>query len=311
MPEGADDVHQQSSRPGGAGRRARASLAERIVQAIERSKAAEKLGKKVGLAFSRVVRPGTAKDLLSGTWMGHPAHPMLTDLPIGAWMSSLALDLAGGVPARTAADTLVGLGVLSAVPTAITGVNDLADVVNKEERAVGLVHAIGNVASLALYAASYAARKRHLRTEGVALSMLGAASLAASGFLGGHLSYRRGIGVAQTAFQPRIAEWTAVLDDDRLPQESPRRVSASGVDVLLYRSGDRICALANRCSHRGGPLHKGRVTRTDVRCPWHHSIFRLEDGLVLQGPTTAPQPRYDVRVVERRIEIRSPPPTTL
>ena len=299
-------MHQQSSRAGGAG----ASLVERIVQAIERSNSAEKLGKKVSLAFSSVVRPGTAKDLLSGTWMGHPAHPMLTDVPIGAWMSSLALDLAGGVQARTAADTLVGLGVLSAVPTAITGLNDLADLVNKEERAVGFVHVIGNVGALALYAASYAARKLDHRTGAVALSMLGAACVAASGFLGGHLSYRRGIGVAQTAFQPRVAEWTAVLDDDSLPEGSPRRVSVSGTDVLLYRSADGICALANRCSHRGGPLHKGRVTLTEVRCPWHHSTFRLEDGLVLQGPATAPQPTYDVRVVEGRIEIRSPPPRT-
>jgi nitrite reductase/ring-hydroxylating ferredoxin subunit len=111
--------------------------------------------------------------------------------------------------------------------------------------------------------------------------------------------------VAQTAFQPRIAEWTPVLDDDSLPEGSPRRVTVSGTDILLYRSGNGICALSNRCGHRGGPLHKGRFTATDVRCPWHHSIFRLEDGSVLQGPATAPQPSYDVRVNEGRVDIRS------
>jgi len=49
------------------------------------------------------------------TWMGHPAHPMLTDVPIGAWTeAALMLDLLGGPVAANGADTLIGIGVLAA-----------------------------------------------------------------------------------------------------------------------------------------------------------------------------------------------------
>lgn len=281
------------------------SSPEALTRAIEQSSVLDKAGKKIGLAFSNVVRPGKTKDLLSGTRMGHPAHPMLTDLPIGLWVSSVVLDLLGGEPARPAADRLVALGVLSAVPTALTGLNDLADVVNKEERSVGVVHAVGNVVALTLYTGSYLARRKGRRPAGLALSSLGAGILTAAGFLGGHLSYRRGVGVAQTAFQPRVDEWTAVLDEQALPEGAPRKVSASGVEILLHRRGEIICAIANRCSHRGGPLHKGRITDNEVRCPWHLSTFSLDDGSIVQGPATAPQPSYEVRVNEGRVEVRS------
>ncbi len=152
---------------------------------------------------------------------------------------------------------------------------------------------------------SYAARKQDRRTGATTLSMLGATAVTAAGFLGGHLAYRRGIGVNQTAFVGRVDEWTPVLDDDALVEAKPRRMAVPGSDVLLYRGGGRIYALANRCSHRGGPLHKGRVTDTQVTCPWHLSTFDLESGAVLEGPATAPQPCYDVRVRDGRIEVRT------
>ena len=86
-----------------------------------------------------------------------------------------------------------------------------------------------------------------------------------------------------------------------------RRVGkAGGTDILLYRREGRIFALANRCSHRGGPLHKGRVADGTVRCPWHLSTFSLEDGSILQGPATAPQPCYQTRVRDGAIEVREP-----
>ncbi len=280
---------------------------EAALQRVERLEVLNELGKKATLAFSNVVRPGRVKDLLSGTWMGHPAHPMLTDLPIGAWVSAVVLDVVGNQRSAPTADALVGLGVLAALPTAVTGLNDLADIVDQEERAIGTAHAIGNGTAVVLYGASYLTRRRGRRDIGTALALAGTAALTVSGFLGGHLAYRRGVGVAQTAFQPRLEDWTPVLDNEDLPGSKPVRVSVGGVDVLLYRNDATIYAMANRCTHRGGPLHKGKVKDAQVTCPWHLSTFAMEDGSVVHGPATAPQPSYEVRTRDGKIEIRSRP----
>jgi nitrite reductase/ring-hydroxylating ferredoxin subunit/uncharacterized membrane protein len=279
---------------------------ESLIAGIERARSLDAVGRKLGLAVANVVRPGRAKDLLAGTWLGHPVHPMLTDLPIGAWTSASILDLVGGGQAHRAADALVGVGVLAAVPTAATGLSDLADVVDPRERSLGTAHALGNLTALVLYGGSYLARRRGRRDAGVRLAMLGATVMTGAGFIGGHLAYRKGVGVDQTAFRRRVEDWTPVLEERELPEAKARRVSAGGTDILLYRRGGRVFALANRCSHRGGPLHKGRVADGTVRCPWHLSTFSLEDGAILQGPATAPQPCYEARVRDGSIEVREP-----
>jgi nitrite reductase/ring-hydroxylating ferredoxin subunit/uncharacterized membrane protein len=279
---------------------------ESLIAGIERARSLDAVGRKLGLAVANVVRPGRGKDLLAGTWLGHPVHPLLTDLPIGAWTSASILDLVGGGQARRAADALVGVGVLAAVPTAATGLSDLADVVDPRERSLGTAHALGNLTALVLYGGSYLARRRGRRAAGVRLAMLGAAVMTGAGFIGGHLAFRKGVGVDQTVFRRRVEDWTPVLEERELPETKARRVSAGGTDILLYRRGDRVFALANQCSHRGGPLHKGRVADGTVRCPWHLSTFSLEDGAILQGPATAPQPCYEARVRDGAIEVREP-----
>jgi nitrite reductase/ring-hydroxylating ferredoxin subunit/uncharacterized membrane protein len=279
---------------------------ESLIAGIERARSLDAVGRKLGLAVANVVRPGRGKDLLAGTWLGHPVHPLLTDLPIGAWTSASILDFVGGGQARRAADALVGVGVLAAVPTAATGLSDLADVVDPRERSLGTAHALGNLTALVLYGGSYLARRRGRRAAGVRLAMLGAAVMTGAGFIGGHLAFRKGVGVDQTVFRRRVEDWTPVLEERELPETKARRVSAGGTDILLYRRGDRVFALANRCSHRGGPLHKGRVADGTVRCPWHLSTFSLEDGAILQGPATAPQPCYEARVRDGAIEVREP-----
>jgi nitrite reductase/ring-hydroxylating ferredoxin subunit/uncharacterized membrane protein len=277
-----------------------------LMEAIERARPLDALGRKLGLAVGNVVRPGRAKDLLAGTWLGHPLHPVLTDVPIGAWTSAFVLDLVGGTSARRAADALVGVGVLAAVPTAATGLSDLADVVDPRERSLGAAHALGNITAVTLYGGSWLARRRGRRDAGVRLAMLGAAAMTGAGFIGGHLAFRKGTGVDQTVFRERVQDWTPVLEERELPEAKARRVRAGGTDILLYRHQDRIFALANRCSHRGGPLHKGRVADGTVRCPWHLSTFSLEDGSIVQGPATAPQPCFETRVRDGAIEVREP-----
>ena len=136
------------------------------------------------------------------------------------------------------------------------------------------------------------------------LATLGAAVVTGSGFIGGHLAYRRGVGVDETVFRRRLDDWIPVLEERELDEAEPRRATAGGTDILLYRRGDRVFALADRCSHRGGPLHEGRVHDGQVTCPWHQSTFRLDDGSIVQGPATAPQPCYDVRVRDGAVEVR-------
>jgi nitrite reductase/ring-hydroxylating ferredoxin subunit/uncharacterized membrane protein len=282
-------------------------IGDRATETLESSGLLDRTAKALTRAFASVVRPGTIKDLLSGTWLGHPVHPILTDIPIGAWTASMAFDVVGGERSRPASDSLVGLGILAAVPTAVTGLSELADTVDRKERSLAAAHAVGNVAALLLYSFSYVARKRGRRRGGVLLSTTGWATLLGSGFLGGHLAFRKGVGVDRTRFDHRLDNWTATIPEQDLPEAKPRKVTVGRTDVLLYRENDRIYALASRCSHRGGPLHKGKIEDLHVTCPWHLSTFDLNDGSILRGPATAPQPAYEVRVVNGSIEVRTPP----
>jgi nitrite reductase/ring-hydroxylating ferredoxin subunit/uncharacterized membrane protein len=283
---------------------ARQEWSERIVGSIQRAEPFQRVACALIGAFSRLVGPGRVKDVLSGTWMGHPTHPLLTDVTIGAWTSAVLLDLLPSERNAAAARSLCGIGVLSALPTAITGLSDLADTESRPERAIGGAHALSNTAATVLFAASWFARKGDRRGAGIALSLAGSGAATVGGFLGGHLAYRRGLGVDRTVFDDVIADWTPVTQEQELG-ERPIRVRVGRNDVMLFRDRDRIVAIANRCSHRGGPLHKGAVDDGTVTCPWHRSTFRLDDGAIVAGPASAPQPCYDVRVEDGQIQVRS------
>jgi nitrite reductase/ring-hydroxylating ferredoxin subunit/uncharacterized membrane protein len=243
------------------------------------------------------------KDALSGSWLGHPVHPLLTDVVIGTWTSAWFLDLFGGKEMRSASDRLVGIGILAAVPTAATGLSDWAELGGGPRR-VGLVHAAGNSTALTLYTLSWLARKAGRRRLGVLLSMLGSGAATFSGFLGGHLAYARGVGVNQNAFEQLPRVWTAVLDEAELPERKLVVGRTKWFGVLLYRDGSRIHAMLDRCSHRGCALHRGTIDGETVTCPCHGSRFRLEDGALVKGPAIAPQASFEARVREGRVEVR-------
>lgn len=254
-------------------------------------------------AVSRAIPAGPVKDALSGTWLGHALHPALTDLPIGFWTSAWMLDLVGGKRSANAARMLVGLGIASAVPTAVTGASDWADTAGPDKR-VGLVHATANSIALACYVVSFVHRVRGRRAKGVLWGWYGAAAATVGGALGGHLVQALGIGVDHTAYDDGPGDWTAAGPARDLVEGQPIRTSADGVDVVIVQEGDRLLALADRCTHRGGPLHEGEVVVGCVECPWHGSRFRLEDGEVEQGPAVRPQPRYEARLVDGVVEVR-------
>lgn len=277
-----------------------------VIRRLEEAEALDRIAKPVVAIVGRAVRPRVVRNLLSGTNVGHPLHPMLTDVPIGAWTMSALLDTVGGRTAERAADLLVATGVLAAVPTAASGLNDWSDTYGSDTR-VGLVHAALNTTSLTLYAASLTSRARGRRGAGKVLGLSGLGVLLAGSYLGGHLSFVKGVNVNRTAWEERPQEWTPVLPDDALPEGGHRRVEAGGVPVLLYRSAGRVRALANTCSHMGGPLDEGTISDGCVTCPWHGSTFGFDDGSIRRGPASTPQPCYDVRLSGGQIEIRAIP----
>jgi nitrite reductase/ring-hydroxylating ferredoxin subunit len=166
------------------------------------------------------------------------------------------------------------------------------------------VHAATNSAALVLQAASLAARRRGERGRGVALSLGAVSLLGAAGYLGAHLSYARGVGVDQTSFDPGPEDWTPVIEAEALGGRTPVSAVAGETPVLLVRDGATIHAIHDRCSHRGCSLAAGRLDGDVVQCACHGSRFRLADGGIERGPAASPQPAFETRERDGRIEVR-------
>ena len=168
--------------------------AERVARLIEEAEVLDPLATAVARVLSPLRRLGALSELLGGAPLGHPAHPAAVLLPLGAWSSAALLDLVGGEASRDAAATRVGLGVLAATPAALTGAKDWLDT-DGPARRVGLVHALTNSTALACFASSWWARRAGRHRRGVALGLAGCGVVTLSAWLGGHLTYARGVGV--------------------------------------------------------------------------------------------------------------------
>lgn len=270
-------------------------------------KVAEPLAGAVRRAYQRSGPVGQrAKNFAHGTWLGHPLHPVLTDIPIGAWTAAMALDLAanGDAGLRRAARMTIGVGLLGAAGAAIAGLTDWSETDGRSRRA-GLVHGLLNVTAATLFAVSYAVRGGEDARRGRLASWAGYAIAMGSAYLGGHLVYAQRIGVTHAAVD-EPESFTEVARGSAVADGAMARARAEDVDVLLARQGGRLCALAHPCSHMGGPLSQGTLGEGSVVCPWHGSEFSLEDGRVLNGPATQPQPRFDVRERDGAIEVKTP-----
>jgi nitrite reductase/ring-hydroxylating ferredoxin subunit len=172
-------------------------------------------------------------------------------------------------------------------------------------RRIGIVHAAANGTGALLFAGSLKARRGGSRGRGKLLALAGMGAISAGGWLGGHLSYSEGVGVDVTVFEDYPSDWTPVVAESELADGKPRQVEVDGVPIMVVRDGGEICALADRCSHRGGPLSNGEVSDGCVTCPWHGSVFRLTDGSVERGPAAYPQPALDTRVTNGQVEVRA------
>lgn len=254
-------------------------------------------------AVNAVLPEGTVKDALHGRWLGHAVHPLVVALPIGMWTGASLLDVTGGGP--RAAKRLVGAGVLLVAPSAATGLADWSSLGAFERpKRIGLVHALANTVTVAVYGASWLARRRGDHARGRDLALAGAATMAVGGYLGGHLAYSQGVGVNRLADRPKEpTEWTDACAASDLTT-SPLRVDVGDQPVVLVRQGATVRAMDAVCSHYGAPMEDGEVRDGCLVCPWHGSAFRLEDGSVARGPATAPQLSYEVRTVGDRLQVR-------
>ena len=246
--------------------------------------------------------PQPLRDVLDGVWLGNPLHPALTDVPLGAWTAAFVLDLVGS----EAADAALAVGILGAVPAALTGLNDWSHL-KDESRRIGTVHALLNTAGLTLNVASLAARRGGFRRLGRLLSGVAYAGTTLSAHLGGHLSFGRGVRVNRTAFESPRERYAPVCEESELNGGKLVGVELEGESVVVSRSQEtgEVCAISATCSHLGGPLDDGDREGDTVVCPWHGSRFDLCTGEVRGGPAVYPQPRYEARVRAGKVEIRA------
>jgi nitrite reductase/ring-hydroxylating ferredoxin subunit/uncharacterized membrane protein len=247
------------------------------------------------------------KNTAHGVWLGHPLHPVLTDIPLGAWFTALIFDTAesatGDRTCARAADLAVGVGVAGAVGAAITGLTDWSQTDGRAKR-LGLVHGLLNLSATSLYALSMATRRDGARNAGRAYGLAGFVVACAAAYLGGGLVYRERIGVTH-ADQGGPKEFAPVFPSGDLTDNAKHLGDADGTAVVVVRQHARLCALAEHCSHLGGPLSEGTLKNGSIVCPWHGSEFSLDDGRVINGPATHPQPCFDVREQFGAVEVRA------
>ncbi|MCC7165253.1 MAG: Rieske 2Fe-2S domain-containing protein [Anaerolineae bacterium] len=288
-------------------------FSEALDAAITRIPAIRATAKSLQRALNTVFLEGPLrplKNLANGTWLEHPLHPLLTDVPVGAWTVTLLLYIAGlffGMDGLGLAIGLaMGLGILAALAAIATGFMDWMDV-DPTELAVGLVHAIMNItgtlffmlAWLMLYLAQW-----QVSVANFIPALIGYLVMSVGAYLGGGLVFRLGVMVNRNAYRSGPKDFTPVVGFTELPENKPQRFDVKGQPILLVRRGQRVYAIGAVCSHYGAPLQQGTLRDTIIECPWHYSHFSLEDGSVKAGPATAPAPLYETDVKDGKIWVK-------
>lgn len=283
------------------------NLAARLTDQPALDTLAEPLSQAVRGAYEAAGPAGQrVKNAMHGVWLGHPLHPVFTDIPIGAWTTGLVLDAVASSSRddgmSRAADVAIAVGLAGAAAAAVTGLTDWSETSGRARR-TGLVHGLLNVAATTLFATGYVLRRTGSRSSGTAYAYAGYAVAMASAYLGGNIVFDERIGVTHAAID-EPEEFTAVARSEQLAEDAMVRGTGVEGGVLLVRQRGRLCALAHPCSHMGGPLSEGTLKDGSVVCPWHGSEFALDDGGVINGPATQNQPVLDVRERDGRIEVR-------
>ena len=270
-------------------------LTEQIDQVINSSRLLNRLADGLRGLFDKIFLNGPLlpiKDFLNGRWLEHPLHPVLTDIPIGAWLIAVVLDIVAvvfRVPNLGFASGLaILIGILAAVATIASGLMDWQDV-DPRELTIGLTHGLINITGTILFTLSFFWRwadNWQIDAGKALLSIVAYIFLVAGGYLGGTLVFRFGTMVNRDAFVNGPQKFISVLATQDLEENRPIRVDAEGIPILLVRRGEEVYATSAVCSHFGGPLEQGKLVDGSIQCPWHSSQFVLENGRVIGGPAT-------------------------
>ncbi|MCA0145878.1 Rieske (2Fe-2S) protein [Blastococcus sp. LR1] len=264
-------------------------------------------------AVQGALKPGAFKDFLHGTWLGHPLHPVMVQVPVGSWVSAGLLDAIP--PMRPAATLLIGTGVAAAVPAALSGAADWSEQ-GTGVRRLGALHAVLNTAALGFYVGSLVARSRGRGGLGRVLSYSGLGLAGGSAAIGGHMSYAQSSGAshAATAVRGLTTDWIDLGPLDDLAEGRPTMRTGKGgsmaVPLAVVRRGARVDVFVSACSHLSGPLDEGTVETVRgsecLVCPWHGSAFDLDNGEPRCGPAANPQEKLEVRMEAGHVMARVP-----
>jgi nitrite reductase/ring-hydroxylating ferredoxin subunit len=256
-------------------------------------------------AIFRPIRP--VRDLLNGTWLGHPLHPAITDVPIGAFFVAIVLDVAGQ---SMGAFLAIAVGQVAFLGSVVTGLADHAET-DGRARARATVHGVVMLVGGVLTAASLVTRSGGSAsgTIPMALLILGFLVIAAGAYVGGDVVFALGNMVDRHAWRVAAAKWQrleveGLADLDGLPELKPTKAKLGINALVLVRVGATIHALHNECAHAGASLAGGKIAGDCIECPFHGSRFRLADGRATRGPAVYDQPAYEVRRGEAGWEAR-------
>ena len=284
-------------------------ISARIIKSNLIQKISAALDKLLQLCF-RAPAMRRLKIFLNGTWAGHPLHPMLTDIPIGAWTLTIILDLIGllfGFPQLGLASGITaGIGVAGALAAAAAGLADWMDV-DPPEKAIGAFHATVNVSATILFLISFLVRwgrQWQLEWETFVLAAAGYVLVTIGGYLGGIMVFHMGVMINRDAYRTGPDDFKPAVETRELTEGQLKRVSVEEQPVVLLRLNGRIYAIGAVCSHYGAPLNEGTIVGRTIECPWHASRFSLEDGRVVQGPACAAMPVYDCKIVNDQVQIK-------
>jgi nitrite reductase/ring-hydroxylating ferredoxin subunit/uncharacterized membrane protein len=258
-------------------------------------------------------RPGrSVKDVLHGTRpLGHPLHPVLSDVPLGAFSVMVVADwlaiFSRAISPQIGVFCLV-IGILGMVAAAAAGYTDYAGTFGKERR-YAAIHGVAMTLLLLVMILSLVLRRQHSGViAGVLISTAAYAAMLWAAYLGGHLTFVFGTMVNHNAFLEGPTEWTSVGTGRDFAEGKLIRVKAGEMAVLVVRLGGRLNAIAATCCHAGGPLEEGKLAGDIVTCPWHGSRFCVADGRVLRGPAAFDQPALLVREEDDQVQVRLPAP---
>ncbi|MGI5915925.1 MAG: diacylglycerol kinase family protein [Anaerolineae bacterium] len=251
---------------------------------------------------------GPVKDALHGVWLRHPLHPVLTDVTVGAWIMTAALDAAGTAHhderLEIGAQATITTGLVSSALTIAAGITDWVHLSHRARR-VGMLHALLNALSLVFYGVSLLLRRRGRRAAGWRVAVGGLLTASVAAFLGSEMTYVLRSGVDHAGGYALPGRFTPIMPLAELPEGELYRTQWNDTPIVLVRRGEQVYALVATCAHLGGPLNEGVLEDDTIVCPWHGSRYRLRDGRVYGGPSVHRQPALEARVLEGQVEVRA------